>query len=82
MRPRALLGAFLALGALSLGLATAWIAAENHGHARELDRRQHAADALEVLLERRRLEALAAEEELLAKQRVRPAPAPKPGGDL
>ena len=66
MNPRVGLGSALGLGALGVGLWTAWVAAENHRLARELDRRQRECDALEVWNAHLAHEVLLAEEALLS----------------
>jgi hypothetical protein len=60
------LGAGLSCGTLSLGLWTAWVAADNHAVARDLDERNRACDALAVWNESLSLDVLAAEERVLA----------------
>ena len=65
MTGRAALGLGLASGVLALGLWTAWVAAANHAHARDLDARMRACDAKEVWNESLGLEVRTAEEQLL-----------------
>jgi hypothetical protein len=78
VRPRAVLGAGLAVGGLGLGLWTAWIAAGNHAAGRELDETNRACDALEVWNASLALEVQAAEERVLAGA----DPTDEPEGEL
>ena len=75
MRPRAVLNAGLSVGVLSLGLWTAWIAADNHAVARHLDETNRECDALEVWNESLLLDVLVAEERVLAAAESAAGPA-------
>ncbi|MEM7307516.1 MAG: hypothetical protein AAF682_12640 [Planctomycetota bacterium] len=82
MSVRLLLGLGLAVAALGVGLWTAWVAAENHRLARELDYRQRACDALEVWNASLTSDVLEAEEELLTQPDDEPAKASAEGSEL